>query len=108
LETVRWVPYGAHVVVADKAVELKVLPTQPEHPTIPEEQEDDDSDSERARADTDEGEGVEVSVLDFDYPSSLQDAQIEQHMLGSLLIISSSTPPCRKSLPVPPGGMRRS
>ncbi len=50
-------------VHVDSNAELKVLPTQPEHPTIPEEDDDDSSEvRERARADTDEGEGVEVSL----------------------------------------------
>lgn len=41
--------------------ELKVLPTQPETPTIPEEEEDDDGTG-RALADHDESEGVEVRL----------------------------------------------
>lgn len=44
--------------------ELKVLPTQPETPTIPEEEEDDDGTG-RALADHDESEGVEVRLLGF-------------------------------------------
>ncbi|KAK4689648.1 required for meiotic nuclear division protein 1, partial [Tremellales sp. Uapishka_1] len=38
---------------------LKVLPTQPEHPTIPEEDDGEDEEVQRQRAATDEGEGVE-------------------------------------------------
>lgn len=39
--------------------ELKVLPTQPDHPAIPEEEGDDEDAHERVKAD-DESEGVEV------------------------------------------------
>lgn len=39
-----------------------MLPTQPETPTIPEEEEDDDGTG-RALADHDESEGVEVRLL---------------------------------------------
>jgi hypothetical protein len=42
-------------------VELKVLPTQPDHPAIPEEEGDDEDAHERVKAD-DESEGVEVSL----------------------------------------------
>jgi hypothetical protein len=41
-------------------IELKVLPTQPDHPAIPEEEGDDEDAHERVKAD-DESEGVEVS-----------------------------------------------
>lgn len=39
--------------------ELKVLPTQPDHPAIPEEEGDDEDAHERVKAD-EESEGVEV------------------------------------------------
>lgn len=42
-------------------LELKVLPTQPEHPAIPEEEGDDEDAHECAKAEDDESEGVEVS-----------------------------------------------
>ena len=44
-----------------------MLPTQPETPTIPEEEEDGEEDRERTLAEQDDGEGVEVvtfQVLD--------------------------------------------
>lgn len=43
-------------------LELKVLPTQPDHPAIPEEEGDDEDAHERVKADDDESEGVEVRL----------------------------------------------
>jgi hypothetical protein len=55
----------AHRIRAEEVetdiVELKVLPTQPDHPPIPEEEGDDEDAHERVKAD-DESEGVEVSL----------------------------------------------
>lgn len=46
---------------ADSNAELKVLPTQPDHPSIPEEEGDDEDAHERVK-EGDESEGVEVCI----------------------------------------------
>ena len=52
--------YNLQTSLIAHSAELKVLPTQPDNPTIAEEEEDGDDERERAKAELDGGEGVEV------------------------------------------------